>query len=288
MSVRRAALAALVALAAFVACSPPPPPPPPDAGPPVVCCPPSPQPECCMQIGGAELDGVCPDLSCDIPDPATPGWALTKGADGCERWSVPPGPFACGAPPVTPIEAAPPCAPVSVAGYQPTALTPPHAPANACTSSELAGFYDACVAQDTTSAACAAFQSSDAACSQCLLSQQTDATWGPVVAGLGKTKIDVPGCIALVQGDASATSCAQRASDALGCEAWACDGVCPVTADAGETSYEACLQEAAIGDCHGYVVAQCDTADAGLGVCDPRPLDAQSFAALAAVFCGGS
>jgi hypothetical protein len=240
-----------------------------------------------MQLGGEQFAGLCPDLSCDIPDPATPGWKITTDSHGCARWSVPAGPFACGAPPVTPIEAAPPCAPVSVASYFPSPLVPPRAPANACTANELAAFFGACV-DDATSAACTAFQTSDSACSACLLSQQTDASWGAVVVGLGKTKINIAGCIALVQGDASAKSCAQHASDELGCEAYACDGVCPVTADAGEQSYEACIEEATIGDCHPYAAAECDTADAGLDACNPRPLDAQSFAKLAAIFCGGS
>jgi len=240
-----------------------------------------------MQLGGVGDEG-CPELTCDIPDPATPGWKLETDEWGCQIWFVPPGPFACGTPPLPPIEAAPPCAPVSVESYVPAPMTPPSPPAAACSAGELSSFWSACLEQGLGSSACAAFAASDATCAACLVSQSTDATWGPVVKTPQATKLNVAGCMALVQGDASETSCAQRASDEIGCEAYACDGVCPVTPDAGESAYEACVQGAAAGGCHAYLDAECDAADAGVSACIATAEQESKFVALAAIFCGGS
>jgi hypothetical protein len=245
-----------------------------------------------MALGGVAPGNeavLCPELTCNIPDPATPGWVLGKDAMGCAKWTVPSGPIACGAPPLPPIEAGPPCAPASVSGYTPAPLVPPNPPTpTACTAAELTQFYGLCIAQDVESEVCLGFQATDATCAQCLLSQGTDASWGAVVVSGGKAKLNVPGCIALVQQDSSASSCAQRVSDEMGCVGAACDAVCPVTVDAGSSAYEACVESAAATECRSYVDQECDPAEAGVTACVGKTSDEASFAALAAVFCGGS
>src|ERR1019366_4715744 len=110
-----------------------------------------------------------------------------------------------GAPPV--IDAGPPCAPVSVTGYAVPAVTPPRAPRAACSGQELADFYDACIAGGMDDAECGVVRASDPTCAQCLISSAADATWGPVVVvSTATTKINVAGCVALVQHDSSPTS----------------------------------------------------------------------------------
>ena len=227
------------------------------------------------------MEGVCPDLTCDIPDPATPGWTLKKDFNGCLRWFAPAGPYACGTPPVPPIEAGPPCAPLSVASYVPAPMTPPNTPAAACTAQDIGDFYDACIGSDITSGACATYQAAHAACASCLVS-----AGGPVVVGGGHTKVNIAGCVALVQGDSSATSCAQKVSDELGCEALACDAVCPVSADGGTLAYEQCLQQIAATDCRSYLDAECGAVDAGITAC-MSPTTKPEIVTLASMFCGG-
>jgi hypothetical protein len=101
------------------------------------------------------------------------------------------------------------------------------------------------------------------------------------------TKVNVPGCVALVQGDSSSTSCAQRVSAELGCESLACDAVCPSGVDGGASAYEQCAQAAAAGECHGYLAVECDGNDAGIAQClDPG--DVTGFVTLASVSCGGT
>ena len=158
----------------------------------------------------------------------------------------------------------------------------------ACTSQELADFYQACMVGDIKSAACIAYQADAGACTQCLVSQTTSATWGPVVVGGYGTTVNIAGCIAITQNDATTTSCAQKASDELGCEALACDAVCPVDVDAGLLAYDQCVEDVAATSCNSYLAAECDPADGGFTACIPHPLDAATFAALASVFCGGS
>jgi hypothetical protein len=281
--------AALISMS--IACQPrswqpPPPQPVPDAASPVVCCPPSVQPECCMAIGGAQVDGECAPLTCAIPDPTTPGWYQATDPDGCSTWHVPDGPMACGAPPA--VDAgSPPCAPVAVTGYAPSALTPPRSPSTACAGQGLADFYDACITGGMSNAECSVVRASDAPCAQCLISSATDATWGAVVLVGAATKLNVAGCVALVQHDAGATSCAARVGAALGCESLACDAVCPLDVDGGAISYDACVQAAVAGECRAYLAAECDPVDAGIAQClDPN--DVSGFVMLASVFCGGT
>jgi hypothetical protein len=279
-------LVVFAVLASFGACSDPPPPPPPpphDAAPPIVCCPPSSQPECCMQLGGTQVGSACPELTCNIPSPTAVGWKLGQDTHGCPQWFVPPGPFACGPP-----DAALPCAPQDVSSYHPSPLTPPNAPADVCTSQDLAAFYQACMIGGVNSAACSAFVSLDAgACGACLLSRSADPTWGPVVVEPDQTKLNVAGCVAIVTGDSSSTSCAQRINAELGCEAKACDAVCPMNVDGGTVAYQNCALEVATTTCRPYLDAECDPTDAGITKCTQKTTGQAGFMNIASVFCGG-
>lgn len=54
------------------------------------CCKPDPSPGCCMNYGGAGLEGQCSGRSCDgMPVPSDPGWHLATDAQGCRRWTNP-------------------------------------------------------------------------------------------------------------------------------------------------------------------------------------------------------
>jgi hypothetical protein len=214
---------------------------------------------------------------------------LGQDASGCAIWIAPPGPFACAAPPPPPMpEAAPPCAPVNIAGYTPSALVPPNTPTLACAAGDLETFYDACIAQNLVGPTCLTFETDAGVCAQCLLSAVSASSWGPVVVRNGNPTLNVAGCMALVQHDQSSTSCAQLAANEQGCEEYACDNVCPNTIDGGELAYEQCTEIAASGECRSYVNAECDPADAGVQVCVPSALDETTFAAFASVFCGGN
>ena len=246
-----------------------------------------------MALGGVSPDDLddCPDLTCDIPDPTAPGWKMGTDSSGCAIWIPPPGALGCGPPPPPPPlpEAAPPCAPVSVAGYTPaTTMTPPSAPTQSCALADLEAFYDACIAQGLVSPDCLAFESDGGACAKCILSPESASSWGPVVVRNSIPTLNVAGCMALVQQDASPTSCAKRASDEQGCEQLACDSVCPFTVDAGELAYQQCTELAAATECRSYVDAECNAADAGVQVCVPSSLDKTTFAAMASLFCGGT
>jgi hypothetical protein len=167
-------------------------------------------------------------------------------------------------------------------------MTPPNATANVCTSQDLAAFYQACVTSGATSSACNAFIASDAgACASCLLSRSSDPTWGPVVVLPEQTKLNVAGCVAIVTGDASSTSCAQAISAELGCEGYACDSVCPMNVDGGLAAYQECALDVAMTTCRNYLEAECDPADAGITKCTQKTTGQIGFTNIASVFCGG-
>jgi hypothetical protein len=130
--------------------------------------------------------------------------------------------------------------PLDVTGYAPATMAPPRAPMKgACTSQDIDAFANC---ESTSPGACVA----DAgACGACLLSQMSDATWGPLVQNGGSFTWNSGGCVDLVlsQTALEPQSCGQRISDFLGCVAYDC--VCPPLS----VALEQCEQESALGAC---------------------------------------
>ena len=250
-----------------------------DAAPPTVeCCTPSDAPECCMQLGGVRIDGQC-DLTCNLPDPATAGWSQTVDGFGCPIWKRPVAPFGCAG-----SDAAPSCTPVDTSSYSPTGLVPTRPATAACTKKDLADFYDACLGPASAASTCYALRQASSACSSCLISQQTDSTWGAIITTSTVWAPNVAGCTALATGDASTTSCAARIAATMGCEGVACPG-CPFTPGSTTTSRAQCTQSADVGACRAYVDAECDATDAGFSACRVNLESSSSWVVFASVFC---
>jgi hypothetical protein len=95
---------------------------------------------------------------------------------------------------------------------------------------------------------------------------------------------NIPGCIALVTGDASPMSCAAAENNAWTCTSEAC-GFCGT-----DPEYEHCLTTVSsdAGDCHDVVAAQCDPNAGGFALCvfDYGKTDPVAWAKpFTAVFC---
>jgi hypothetical protein len=161
---------------------------------------------------------------------------------------------------------------------------PPRAPMiGACTSTQLADLYDKCEFDSPLYDAllCRAFEvdMANAACAGCMYSVEGDAAWGPVVLLKDRAKYtNIGGCIALVDGDKSDTSCGAKYWARVFCDAAACD-YCP------RGTYTPCVVAVQASVCSTYYQ---DT------VCAERPQYAECrglgtyknyFLSIGAIFC---
>jgi hypothetical protein len=161
----------------------------------------------------------------------------------------------------------------------------------ACSAQAISDFDAACLASTSSMAACSTYQTANTTCYACLVSQVTDATWGPVYLANNVYQANIGGCIELA--DPANATCAQVQETASLCEHAACDSQCPVSSQASFTAYQECTAAADQEGCSQYVTqaSNCLVAeDAGAAaVCAPTTTSFDAFfLAIAPLFCSGS
>jgi len=123
------------------------------------------------------------------------------------------------------------CSPQPLDSFTPT-WTPPEAIyQERCTDAEVDGLVDDCF--NGTTAACDAAKAAAADCWDCLLSDYSDSTWGPIFdasAELGFVDRNWPGCVAHAEGDLSANGCGAKAAAYWDCRHASCAECLPVSA----------------------------------------------------------
>ena len=151
--------------------------------------------------------------------------------------------------------------PASVDAFAPAPMHPPRVSKGACTTTQIDDAFKACFPMTDQ---CDAFKAANPTCAACLLSSDTDPTWGPevVVDGGAINMLNGTGCIAAVTGDSSETSCAQRFDDAWQCLDAACNGVCPIVDQASATLRTQCYGNAEKTVCGSWIADEC-AVDAG-------------------------
>src|SRR5262249_40163283 len=140
------------------------------------------------------------------------------------------------------------CAPTLPSGYAPTWI-PPSAPTAACTATQIQSLYDDCHGPSQSTTKCNAFLSvpANATCETCMESPIASTTYGPMISWHGGSSLDanIGGCMALIDGDLSATGCGAAYEAWESCVIAACS-YCP------EGAYEGCATPAASGACGAY------------------------------------
>jgi hypothetical protein len=116
----------------------------------------------------------------------------------------------------------------------------------------------------------------------CLISTADETSYGPVIllAG-GGWHVNVPGCIAIVSGDLSASGCGAKAQAIDQCQEGACRDVCPVF-----DSFVACQGAANDSVCRSYILDNACTRKPGLGVCTGYVTAKEYYFGIAPIFCG--
>jgi hypothetical protein len=192
------------------------------------------------------------------------------------------------------------CAPVDVSAYVPS-WHPPAPPHAACTEAELDDLVADCFESISTSTACDAFQTASPGCWSCMVTPDTDAMWGPIVAS---TITDLyygnfAGCIALRTGDQSPTGCGPRQQAARVCSEIACSGAqCPTQTEREVEAVVQCTADALAGGCAQYQNAAVSCAEGllvegGASAADEEFCNAGTYGdlgtyyrALGPLFCG--
>lgn len=155
------------------------------------------------------------------------------------------------------------CAPTLPADYA-SSYVPPVTTNTACTSAQVQGFYDACFDTAATSTGCSTFYN-DAAnkdCVACMYTQQGSAAYGAVISLTnGTAEANIGGCIALVDGDNSATGCGAKYQAGQFCQIDACGGcVVDQSDNTTFTAFTKCESNASDTICAGYVAdGGCET-----------------------------
>jgi hypothetical protein len=156
----------------------------------------------------------------------------------------------------------------------------------ACSAKDIKALAK-CVAGTSSNADCRYTVSAD--CGVCALSTHNDSTWGAIVTYPLTRNINVAGCVAIVSGDSSDTSCAAKYAAAESC----LDSVC---GSATANDQAACRDHASQWGCKTYVDPANDCLEA-LGALDPGPYDVCGVAddtvetlsaKVIGLFCGGS
>lgn len=192
--------------------------------------------------------------------------------------------------------AAPSCSPSDQAGFQPKWHGPTPKKA-VCSDAQIKAFHS-CLNDSQTNAnppSCAPFTGSNVtaankACLACIQTNDTAATYGPLVAHKGTVELNLAGCIALTTNDLNGTGCAGKYQAASQCKNAACAS-CVVTDNASFQAQQACQTAAASGTC---ATQQNDAAcveglvDGGAAVCFEGSTFDDRLEPLINVFCGGA
>jgi hypothetical protein len=193
-------------------------------------------------------------------------------------------------------EAAPAiCDPQAVGAFKPQWVPPEAWKQNVCLTSDISGYYAACLTPPIAQATCNAFIAAHSACSACLATTDTAPTAGAIVWHENDAywTVNVAGCIARATGDPSGTGCGASYAAAIACRQQSCNAC---WAGQGTTTtfaeFSKCEEQSGQSTCATFadaVPAACGNLSQGKGsVCMPPSGSTaqEAFMVVAPLFCG--
>ncbi len=192
------------------------------------------------------------------------------------------------------------CSPSATVDTSQIKWVPPVTPnPTACSDVQAKTYFDSCFGTNGSATACNAFttNAANATCYTCLASEAggPETSYGVLVAYGNIYYPNTAGCIALVTGDSSSSSCGAKLQATIDCDNLACAPNCPAVTSATINEYNACTQAAESGACKTLAEADCNLADGGvdggaaaIATCEATPTDFQAtYYAYVPLFCGG-
>ncbi|MFO0668493.1 MAG: hypothetical protein U0235_02540 [Polyangiaceae bacterium] len=150
------------------------------------------------------------------------------------------------------------CPPGSVAAFTPTWKPPKKLHAGVCSLAEAELTVDCAFDPNAKQSTCDAYfaDAGSSACTLCVLTDDFDTTYGPIVMHGAYAALNLGGCIAQTSGDTSATSCGAKVQAISECQEFACTS-CPdpSTTSKAMTDYLKCQGAAMSSVCKSFVTA---------------------------------
>jgi hypothetical protein len=186
----------------------------------------------------------------------------------------------------TPADAGGPdggCAPRSAMSFSP-AWKPPQATLNACTDAQIDAELTHCESASGSVTECRAFNRdpANAPCRTCLYSTGDESTYGPLIYLRNRVlTVNVPGCLALADGQLGATGCGAHLQAYESCK----DAVC-IQSCATYDAYVRCVNQAGNTVCEPYLDDSACGDPATYAPCLDNATFEDFFRNLAKIFCG--
>jgi hypothetical protein len=191
--------------------------------------------------------------------------------------SAPPGPADGGAPDAS-------CDPRLPNPWVPS-WRPPKVMLQACTDAQIETEYRVCESESTYSATeCAAFNraAANAECRRCLYTTEDETAYGPLIYLRNRTlRINVPGCLALADGQVGATGCGAQMQAFQACGDAACMTTC-----APFDAFTECVGRAEDGICSPYRLDSACGVRSTYAPCLDYTTFAEYYNGVAKLFCG--
>jgi hypothetical protein len=155
----------------------------------------------------------------------------------------------------------------------------------ACSDAQIDGQFTLCDNEPTYSATgCALFKRdpANATCRQCLFATDDESTYGPLIyTGNRILKINVPGCLALRDGNLAASGCGAQMQALESCAETACFTACP-----DYDAFGRCTRAAEETVCRSFRVDSACGERATYAACLDYPTFAEYYRAVSKLFCG--
>lgn len=185
------------------------------------------------------------------------------------------------------------CTPESISGFSPSWKSPKTLHASSCTAANAEKAVDCMFDPNADQTLCDAFNNDSAnqACIQCVYTDKSSATYGPLILEGSFASLNLAGCIARLSNDTTSTSCGAKVQALSQCRDAACAS-CP-DPSVDQTSfdnYQQCQTDSEASECATYANAiSCADSLAGPGGVAEQCVSGASFLAnartLAKLFC---
>jgi len=150
------------------------------------------------------------------------------------------------------------CPPGNVASFTPTWKAPKKLHAGVCSLAEAELTVDCAFDPNAKQSTCDAYfaDAGSSACTLCVLTDDFDTTYGPIVMHGAYAALNLGGCIAQTSGDTAPTSCGAKVQAISECQEFACTS-CPdpSTSAKAMSDYLKCQSAAMSSVCKSYVTA---------------------------------
>jgi hypothetical protein len=187
-----------------------------------------------------------------------------------------------------------PCGPTLPPTFTPVWHPPKPFGQSACMAADFSAYYDACLTSPIDADRCTAFTNAHSACVNCIVSDEGDAMYGPLIWHQNRAffTLNIAGCLAHQLNDVSPRGCGAAFQAIVQCKQSSCTG-CFDPTDTTFNSFLNCEGKAGPTVCQPFTEAESESChyshdpNTTTGVCvDDSVATRDQFLRMAPLFCG--